>query len=181
MRTLIIETSSKKPFFSFVEEKTFCCQELLATDKLALDLKDFLKGRKPDQIAVGIGPGSYTGMRVGGALAKALAFGWKVPLLGFESLLAFFPEAKEDSFAVVFDAKSGGVYLLEEKGPSQKVAVENVETFLGKKKKLYSPDFLALQEKYPLLKTSFQEAKPNPAFLMETLKTRPSPVSFCYL
>lgn len=70
-----------------------------------LDLKDF------DGIVVGIGPGSYTGIRVGASVAKSLSFASKVPLVGICSLRAFVPDT-EGLFASVIDAKMGGAYLL---------------------------------------------------------------------
>ena len=41
-----------------------------------------------DAIAVGIGPGSFTGLRVGLAAAKALSYARKVPIAGASSLQA---------------------------------------------------------------------------------------------
>lgn len=43
------------------------------------------KGRA-DRIAVALGPGSFTGLRVGLAAARALALAWDIPLVGYPSL-----------------------------------------------------------------------------------------------
>ena len=40
----------------------------------------------PTQIVVGVGPGSFTGLRVAIAAAHGMAIGWSVPLSGFDSL-----------------------------------------------------------------------------------------------
>jgi tRNA threonylcarbamoyladenosine biosynthesis protein TsaB len=39
-------------------------------------------------IAVGLGPGSFTGLRVGLSCAKAIAYARKIPIVGFSSLQA---------------------------------------------------------------------------------------------
>lgn len=62
-------------------------------------------------ITTGVGPGSYTGIRVGVIVAEALALPYEIELIGISSLTGFIPENHEGEFAGVIDARSGGVYL----------------------------------------------------------------------
>src|SRR5713101_6526754 len=39
-------------------------------------------------LAVSIGPGSFTGLRIGLSTAKGLAYGWQIPVVGVSTLLA---------------------------------------------------------------------------------------------
>lgn len=66
----------------------------------------------PAYIAIGIGPGSYTGIRTGAALCQALAYGWKAPIVTFPSLCGFVPPTMTH-FAVLVDARIGGFYWME--------------------------------------------------------------------
>ena len=49
-------------------------------------IEEMLDGHVPSRILVGVGPGSFTGLRVGIAAAHGLAIGWSVPLAGMNSL-----------------------------------------------------------------------------------------------
>lgn len=44
------------------------------------------RGIKPDAVAISIGPGSYTGLRIGLSEAKGLCFGLDIPLIGINTL-----------------------------------------------------------------------------------------------
>lgn len=93
---LNIETSSKKcsvalsesgmVYFSLESDK-----EMDHSTQLAPYVErcmDELKRRdlKLDAVAVSMGPGSYTGLRIGLSLAKGLCFGLKIPLIGLSTL-----------------------------------------------------------------------------------------------
>ncbi len=65
-----------------------------------------------DFVAVGIGPGSYTGIRVGVVVAKMIHYTCKIPLVGVCSLTAFVP-SREGKFVSLLDARISGVYALE--------------------------------------------------------------------
>jgi tRNA threonylcarbamoyladenosine biosynthesis protein TsaB len=63
-------------------------------------------------VAVGIGPGAYTGLRVGIATAEALGLALKIPVTGVVTLDALaFASGRSDPFAVVTDARRRQVFV----------------------------------------------------------------------
>jgi tRNA threonylcarbamoyl adenosine modification protein YeaZ len=64
------------------------------------------------RVAVDIGPGLFTGLRVGVATAKALAAGLDVPIVGCSSLelLAYPHRRQAKTVASVIDAKRGEIF-----------------------------------------------------------------------
>lgn len=56
------------------------------SERLVPMLDELLDGRRADTILVGVGPGSFTGIRVAIAAAHGLAIGWNVELWGMSSL-----------------------------------------------------------------------------------------------
>jgi len=65
------------------------------------------KGRA-DSIAVNIGPGSFTGIRVGLAAARALALVWQVPLAGYSSLTLVAAMARKAHAGAAIDVVMSG-------------------------------------------------------------------------
>ena len=55
-------------------------------ERLAPLIADMLGGHVPASILVGIGPGSFTGLRIGIACAHGMAVGWDIPIHGIDSL-----------------------------------------------------------------------------------------------
>ena len=71
--------------------------------------------RDVDALAVGLGPGSYTGLRVGLTAAKTLAYATGAALIGLDSLEAIARNAPADAsrISVIADAQRGQIYVAE--------------------------------------------------------------------
>ena len=55
-------------------------------ERLVPLIAEMLGGHMPRQILVGVGPGSFTGLRIAIAAAVGLGIGWDVPVCGMSSL-----------------------------------------------------------------------------------------------
>ena len=63
-----------------------------------------------DAIAVGNGPGSFTGIRLGLGVAQGLAFGIEKPVLGISSLKNLAVQSTARNIIVALDARIGEIY-----------------------------------------------------------------------
>jgi tRNA threonylcarbamoyladenosine biosynthesis protein TsaB len=65
-------------------------------ERLVPMIAELLDGRRPTRILVGVGPGSFTGIRVAIAAAHGLAIGWSAELNGMSSLALLAAGAADD-------------------------------------------------------------------------------------
>ncbi len=63
-----------------------------------------------DEIVVGMGPGPFTGLRVGIAFAESFALARAIPVRGVCSLDAIAAQIQEDDFIITVDARRKEVY-----------------------------------------------------------------------
>lgn len=82
--------------------------ELLATAARALLAQAGNAGRA-SMIAIGRGPGSYTGLRVGASFGLGLGRAWNVPVVGVSSLEGI-AATREGRVAASLDARKGMLY-----------------------------------------------------------------------
>ncbi|WP_156256567.1 tRNA (adenosine(37)-N6)-threonylcarbamoyltransferase complex dimerization subunit type 1 TsaB [Sandarakinorhabdus oryzae] len=87
MTILALSTSSPALSIALVDGRQVLARhhELIGrghAEALVPAIADLLAGRRADAIIVDIGPGSYTGIRIGIAAARALGLAWGVPVHG---------------------------------------------------------------------------------------------------
>lgn len=91
MRRLVIDTALGAHSVALLDGNTvlaFHHEEMVRGHAEALmpAVAAVLAEQRPDAILVDIGPGSFTGLRIGIAAARALALAWDVPVHGYHSL-----------------------------------------------------------------------------------------------
>jgi tRNA threonylcarbamoyladenosine biosynthesis protein TsaB len=87
-----------------------------------------------DAIAVGLGPGTFTGLRIGVATARALAKANEIPLRGVSSLAALAAGMPAGARLPLIDAKRGEVYaaLFEDDDERWPPAALDIEALLDR-------------------------------------------------
>jgi tRNA threonylcarbamoyladenosine biosynthesis protein TsaB len=118
VRVLGIETSSARGSVALIEGSISVCaldhERANAHGESILPLIEEALARagwnrtQLDRIAVGAGPGSFTGLRVGIAIAQGLSEGLGIPLVGVPSLRAMalaVPAEQEGCRCVLVDAR----------------------------------------------------------------------------
>lgn len=81
-------------------------------ERLVPMIDELLAGRKATQILVGVGPGSFTGIRVGIAAAYGLSIGWEAELAGMSSLALLAAGAgSADEVAAAVDGGHGELFV----------------------------------------------------------------------
>jgi tRNA threonylcarbamoyl adenosine modification protein YeaZ len=86
-------------------------------ERLVPMIEEMLAGRRPSEIVVGVGPGSFTGIRVAIAAAHGLAIGWGIELRGMSSLALVAASFGGNSDVAVAVAGGHGELLVEEFNP----------------------------------------------------------------
>ena len=122
MRVLAIDTASDAATVAVAEDnvligesilnhkKTHSQKIMVMIERLMSDLE--IEASDIDYFAAAVGPGSFTGLRIGVATAKALAHSCYKPVVGVSTLegLAYNLPCTEDVIAPIMDARRNNVF-----------------------------------------------------------------------
>lgn len=118
--TLAIDTSTSRTVVGLLDGEKVLFESYAegATDhgRAVSDLvSQALAGNpSPDRVVVGMGPGPFTGLRVGIAFARTFALSREIPLVGVCSLDAI--DAGKSDYTVAIDARRKEIYWARYKG-----------------------------------------------------------------
>lgn len=105
--------NGEKTYLNELAQRTHAKRILPMVDKILTDFG--LKLNQLDALAFGRGPGSFTGVRVGAAIAQGLALGADLPVIPISNLTAMAQAAFElyqaENVAAAIDARMNEVYF----------------------------------------------------------------------
>ena len=114
--SLAIDTSTSKTIVGIIEDGVVLFEKAHegATDHgralSELVAKALKVSKPPHQVVVGMGPGPFTGLRVGIAFAQSFALAREIPVRGVCSLDAIATQINDDDFIITVDARRKEVY-----------------------------------------------------------------------
>jgi tRNA threonylcarbamoyl adenosine modification protein YeaZ len=122
VKVLVLESSTARLSLAWFENEACVATECLEMER-GRDAQLFPVLRRlmdaagvqdggADGILVGLGPGSYTGVRIAIAAAQGLALGWKAQIAGTCSLLGIEHSERLDECFVVGDARRGAAWVV---------------------------------------------------------------------
>ena len=153
MKILGIETSTRAASVAVIFEGKILAESLRESpqsfsETLMPQVEEVIKisgaFKNLDAVAVSIGPGSFTGLRIGLATAKALAYAWGIKIIGVPTLQALsynFPNAK---VLPLIDAQKNRAYcqLFENFLPLSDLEVKPIDEAIANLEKVDGKIFL---------------------------------------
>ena len=116
-RTLVIDTATAACSVALIEGGGVIAEryELVQrghAERLVPMIAELPEGGRADRVLVDVGPGSFTGIRVGIAAARGLGLGWGVPVAGMSSLALLAAAAGgEGPLAAVLEGGHGELFM----------------------------------------------------------------------
>jgi len=114
-KVLAIDTSTSRTSVAVIEQGTvlfsgFRDGATAHGPSLPVLVQEALASHDVDEVIVGMGPGPFTGLRVGIAFAQSFALAREIPVRGVCSLDAIAAQIDEKDFIITVDARRKEVY-----------------------------------------------------------------------
>ena len=155
MNILGIETSTRAASVAVISEEKILAEVIQESrsphsETLHLQIDEVLKnsgvGEKIDAVAVSIGPRSFTGLRIGLAAAKILAYVWKIKIIGVPTLqaLAYHFPTEFVTVLPMTDAQKNRAYVQQFKNcvAQTEIEVQPIEEIVNSAGKISGEVFL---------------------------------------
>ena len=113
--TLAIDTSTSRTCVGIIEDgilvwSGFRDGATAHGPALPALVQEAITGKTIDEVVVGMGPGPFTGLRIGIAFAHSFALAREIPVRGICSLDAIAAQVNEKDFIITVDARRKEVY-----------------------------------------------------------------------
>lgn len=99
-------------------------------ERLVPMIAELIGDARPKRVLVGVGPGSFTGIRVAIAAAHGLAIGWGVEVLGFSSLALVAASAEPDGETLAVAALGGHGQLFVQQFTAELLPVGTIQSLV---------------------------------------------------
>jgi len=155
LKILGIETSTRAASVAVVSEDKILAEVIQESrsphsETLQVQIEEVLKNSgvadKIDAVAVSIGPGSFTGLRIGLAAAKVLAYAWKIKIIGVPTLQAMAFNFPTEAVTVLplIDAQKNRAYVQQFKNflPQTEIEVRAIAEIVTSAEKIEGEVFL---------------------------------------
>ncbi|MEG1552526.1 MAG: hypothetical protein RR268_04195 [Kiritimatiellia bacterium] len=109
MNSLILDRSTEQTFAAYNGR---CLTVNHRDDAWVEHLRTFLNGECPEALVVGLGPGSFAGIRGAIACLQGMGLGWGIPVKGFPSAALFALASGQPHVTVVGDARRGTLWVV---------------------------------------------------------------------
>lgn len=188
MFSLIIDTTTERGVLAFAQDFSII-KEIqlpfgLQNSKHALPLlRDSLidlnlKASDFDEVICGIGPGSYTGIRVGASVAMSFSFAHNIPLIGVSSLQAYKPH-EEGDYMTIIDAKMGGAYISINAKAPEVISLKDLQSKIEEKgiRQFLTPVAEPIKTNLSVKNSNWYEMAPSAFRMLELSKGQEARIS----
>lgn len=153
LKRLVIDTATRFVYLSLIDgskELDFIYQEGLNNHSVTIMplLNEMLKKanlslQDIDELIVGIGPGSYTGVRIGVTIAKMIGYLNQIPVYSVSSLALLASSSKSEVILLLIDARRDNAFMglyINKSGVLECIkedVLENIQQFKNTIKEVY--------------------------------------------